>query len=70
MTTTNQVRAANAAIAGTAGRVSAAEEQAAELQADRAVLRATVHITRAATGKVETYELVGTAGANPQQQEP
>lgn len=30
------------------------------LQAQPAVIRATISITRKATGKVETYELVGT----------
>lgn len=32
-----------------------------ELQVQPAVLRATIQITRATTGKVEAYELVGTA---------
>jgi hypothetical protein len=35
-------------------------EKIAEIQAQPAVLRATIHITRKATGKVETYEIVGT----------
>jgi hypothetical protein len=30
-------------------------------------LRATIHVTRAATGKVETYELVGTVPPEPQE---
>lgn len=34
--------------------------QPANLQAGQPVLHATIHITRAATGKVETYEVVGT----------
>ena len=31
-----------------------------ELKSSEAVLHATVHIIRAATGKVETYQLIGT----------
>lgn len=31
-----------------------------ELKSSEAVLHATIHITRAATGKVETYQLIGT----------
>jgi hypothetical protein len=30
------------------------------VQAQPAVLHATIHVTRAATGKVETFQLVGT----------
>ena len=30
-----------------------------ELKSSEAVLHATIHITRAATGKVETYQLIG-----------
>ena len=30
------------------------------VMAQPAVLKATIHITRAATGKVETFEIVGT----------
>jgi len=36
---------------------------AQKLEAARAVLRATITVTRAATGKVETYELIGTVPA-------
>jgi hypothetical protein len=50
-----------AVLCGQARRISAAEKAEMELQARPAILRATVHVTRAATGKVETYELVGTA---------
>lgn len=57
----NELQSGEAAIAGAAGRISAADKAANALQAQPAVLRATVHITRAATGKVETFELVGTA---------
>ena len=46
------------------------------VQAQPAVLRATIQITRAVTGKVETYEIVGTpaevkgeAGRIPAQKE-
>jgi hypothetical protein len=42
-----------------AKRVSRAEK-IEQIQAQPAVLRATIHITRKATGKVETYEIVGT----------
>ena len=31
-----------------------------EVKAEHAVLRATIQVTRAATGKVEEYEIVGT----------
>jgi hypothetical protein len=37
----------------------------AELKAQPAVLRATIQITRKATGKVETYELTGVVPAEP-----
>lgn len=40
---------------------AAASGDASVLRAQPAVLRATIHVTRAATGKVDTYELVGTA---------
>ena len=36
------------------------EPKPAELNAQPAVMRATIHITRKDTGKVETYEIVGT----------
>ncbi len=38
----------------------AAPPPPAPMQAGAPILRATVTITRAATGKVETYELIGT----------
>lgn len=38
------------------------------LESQLAVLRASIQITRKATGKVETYEIVGTAV--PQQEQP
>lgn len=38
-----------------------AEQQASnEVKAQPAVLKATIHITRKATGLVETFEIVGT----------
>lgn len=40
--------------------------QAAVIRAQPAVLRATVHVTRKATGLTETYEVVGTE--QPQQE--
>lgn len=39
-----------------------------ELEAKPAVLRATIHVTRKETGKVETYELVGTVEPPPEPQ--
>ena len=63
---THDLKAAEAAVSGVAGRISAADKASMALQAQPAVLRATIHVTRAATGKVEEYEIVGTAekGAN------
>ena len=52
-------------MSGAATRISAADKAAMELQARPAVLRATIQITRAATGKVEEYEIVGTAEPEP-----
>lgn len=57
---TQQVKSAPALMQGQARRISAAEKAAMALSARPAVLRATIHVTRAATGKVDTYELVGT----------
>lgn len=34
--------------------------QAAVIRAQPATIRATIHVTRKATGKVDTYEIVGT----------
>lgn len=64
---THQVHAHPAAVAGAAARISAADKAAMQLQARPAVLRATIQITRAATGKVEEYEIVGTAEAREPQ---
>lgn len=55
----NQLESQPSQVAGEAGRVSAADKQAA-LQSGDVVMKATIHVTRAATGKVETYELTGT----------
>ncbi len=38
--------------------------EAQQLNAEPAVMRATVHITRKATGLTETYEVVGTVPPN------
>jgi hypothetical protein len=46
---------------------SAGRQPAQEVKAQPAVLRATIQITRKATGKVETYEIVGTP--EPQQEQ-
>jgi hypothetical protein len=50
----NEAKSDPAVVQGAAGVVRNGPE------AQPAVLRMTVEITRAATGKVETYELVGT----------
>jgi hypothetical protein len=49
-----------ATVQGEAGRIPAAKP-AVDIKAAPAVLRATIQITRAATGKVEEYELIGYA---------
>jgi len=41
-------------------------EEPNELQPQPAVLRATIHVTRKDTGKVETYELVGSPVPEPE----
>ena len=58
MATENQLIAGSSQLAGQAGRIPAAEVQA--LKSGEVVMKATIHITRAATGKVETYEITGT----------
>jgi hypothetical protein len=57
----NEIKSQPALMCGEARRISAAEKREMELNARPAILRATIHVTRAATGKVETYEIVGTA---------
>lgn len=49
----NELQSSEAAVSGQAERIPA-------LQAQQPVLTATIQITRAATGKVEEYTLVGT----------
>ena len=56
----NEVKAQPAQVSGQAQRISAAEKAQMALAAQPAVLRATIHITRKATGLTETYEIVGT----------
>lgn len=50
-----------ALLCGSASRISAADKAAMKAKAAPAILRATIQVTRAATGKVEEYEIVGTA---------
>ncbi len=60
----NELLAQPAVMAGEARRISKAEKDAALTHADfaagNAILHATIQITRAATGKVEEYQIVGT----------
>lgn len=56
----NEVKSQPATVTGQAQRISAAEKARMALEARPAILRATIQITRAATGKVEEYEIVGT----------
>jgi hypothetical protein len=63
----NNAQAGHAVTSGVAGVIHkhrAQEEN--NLQAGHATIRATISITRKATGKVETYEIIGTEV--PQQQ--
>ena len=55
-----------AEVQGQADRIPAAQKIAAQ----PAVLRATITVTRAVTGKVETFDIVGTPLATTEQQEP
>jgi hypothetical protein len=61
MSTAHILQSRDAAMDGEARRISAAEKAALQIKAAPAILRATIHITRAATGKVEEYEIIGTA---------
>lgn len=45
------------------------EQKPPQLQSQPAVMRATISITRAATGKVETFEIVGTPIPEPEPKE-
>jgi transcription elongation GreA/GreB family factor len=60
----NELIGQPAVMAGQAQRISKADKDAALTHADfiagKAVLNATIQITRAATGKVEEYQIVGT----------
>lgn len=56
----SELAATDSEMAGVAGRISAAEKGSIAMHAEPAVVRATIHITRAATGQVETFDLVGT----------
>jgi hypothetical protein len=48
------------------GRFELSEDKMNELKAQEPVFRATIEVKRAATGKVETYELIGTPIENEQ----
>ncbi len=61
MTTAQLLTSQPANVSGSASRISAAEKAAIELRSRPAVLRATIQVTRAATGKVEEYEIIGHA---------
>jgi hypothetical protein len=52
----HELKSDDATVSGEAAVIRAADK----LQAQPAVLRATVHVTRAGTGKVDTFEIVGT----------
>jgi hypothetical protein len=56
---TQQFISAPAVLLGQAQRIPAAAK------AQPALLRATIQITRAATGKVEEYEIIGTPAQQP-----
>jgi hypothetical protein len=56
---TQKLQSQPAAVSGEAGVI----RRKPELGAQPAVLRATIQITRKATGKVETYEITGTSEA-------
>lgn len=61
---THEVKAEPASVSGQAGRISKADKEAA-LAAQPAVLRMTVEVTRAGTGKKEVFELIGTPVETP-----
>jgi hypothetical protein len=61
----HNLQSAPAQMAGEARRISAAEKAQMAMESQPAVLRATIHITRKATGKVETYEITGACGGPP-----
>ena len=62
-----EIAAADAAMDGAASSIGAKDEAAVALQSAPAVLRATIHITRA-SGVVETFDVVGTPATATQQE--
>lgn len=59
MDTDNKVEAQPAEMSG----------QAAVIRAKKAIFTATVHVTRKDTGRIDTYEVVGTAEDQPKEPE-
>jgi hypothetical protein len=55
-----ELKSSEASIGGVARRISAAEKAQMAINAMPAILKATIHIKRAATGAVETYDITGT----------
>lgn len=53
----NDLKTSDSAVAGQAGRISAADKAAAALKASGGTLTAQVTVTRAGTGKQEHYTL-------------
>lgn len=62
MTDKHELVAQPASVSGAASVIRAADKPQGQLQAQPATLRATITVTRAGTGNVETFDLVGTAG--------
>jgi transcription elongation GreA/GreB family factor len=61
----HELKPDDASVSGEAAVIRAEHK----LQAAPATLRATVHVTRAGTGKVDTFEIVGTpAPATPEKE--
>ncbi len=56
----SDIKSQPATVTGQAQRISAADKAKMALQAQPAILKATIQITRAKTGKVEEYEIIGT----------
>jgi hypothetical protein len=68
MSNDNEIKAGDATVSGQAS-VTRAKPGGVLLQAQPATLRATIHVTRAGTGKVDTFEIVGTpAPATPEKE--
>ncbi len=57
---THELKTGDAAVSGEASVIRAADKPQIDLKAQPAVITGTIQIKRAATGKVETYQLVGT----------